>query len=135
VVVIVTLLCVNRIGTRGVILNPFYGFSKILSERNVHFLRGIVSNIILYVPYGMICFIFKNRVRKSNNLFIVVPSTFLFSFFIESLQYIFSVGYFEIEDIWCNVLGGLIGSSVIALLMLVTNQLKNIIKGEKYDIQ
>jgi glycopeptide antibiotics resistance protein len=83
----------------------------------------------------MICFIFKNRVRKSNNLFIVVPSTFLFSFFIESLQYIFSVGYFEIEDIWCNVLGGLIGSSVIALLMLVTNQLKNIIKGEKYDIQ
>lgn len=67
-------------------------------------------NIILFLPLGTLeaCVLVKcGYVRKCV---MVAVYSFLYSFIIECIQYITKRGYFELEDIEANVLGGILGS-------------------------
>ena len=46
---------------------------------------------------------------KKRGLIKVVLGSFLFSLIIESCQYIFKVGVFDVDDLLLNTIGGLIG--------------------------
>ena len=47
--------------------------------------------------------------EKKRGLIKVVLGSFLFSLIIESCQYIFKVGVFDVDDLLLNTIGGLIG--------------------------
>ena len=111
--VIATLLCDNRSGQRDIILDPFYGAKLIFLQHNVHFLRGMLSNIILFIPAGIffLCYFRINSLKQ------VVLYASLSSLIIEACQYVFSIGCFETEDIICNVVGAISGYMIMKCII------------------
>lgn len=110
-----TLLGDNRSGITGVIANPFYGFKKVIFEGNVHFLRGMLSNILFFVPCG----VFYRILDYKYNVFKGLLYSAVISLVLETLQYVFAVGYFETSDILCNTLGMMLGIGITELIMFL----------------
>lgn len=67
-------------------------------------------NIILFIPFGFFVAGIQRNKKSMRRLFMVINYSFLFSLFIEATQYLTNRGFFEIDDIEANILGGLIGS-------------------------
>ncbi len=81
----------------------------------------IILNIIMFIPLGFILPLFHKRFRKIYNN---VAAGFMLTLFIESVQLIAGLGVFDIDDIFNNSLGTLIGYGIIMALL-------TIIKSEK----
>ena len=63
---------------------------------------GLLANILLFIPLGFALFQ-NNRERWK----IIIP--FLISLTVETIQYYTRLGTFEVDDLICNTLGGLLG--------------------------
>ena len=64
--------------------------------------HGLIGNILLFTPLGL-CLS-----RKGGNLYkYLIP--FLISLTIEFAQYFTRLGTFEVDDLICNTIGGLLG--------------------------
>ena len=74
-----------------------------------------LMNILLFIPYGILVtgiHMGRNRVRR---FLLVVNYSFLASLLIECMQYITKRGYFEIDDLEANIVGGMAGSIFLSL--------------------
>ena len=69
------------------------------------FLRLFLGNIGWFVPFG---FLWPMLLKKKSFL-ITLASGFLFSFFIETMQFVFYKGVAELDDLILNTLGTAIG--------------------------
>ncbi len=93
------------------------------------FIRQIVLNIIMTVPFGFLLPLIK---KENINLLKVIFYTFLFSLMIEILQLIIISSYrsSDITDIITNVIGGIIGYIIYLifkpLIMKILNYIKKI---------
>ena len=58
------------------------------------------------MPFGFILPIISRRGKKWYNTFLL---SFLMSFGIETIQLIFKVGSFDVDDMFLNTLGGIAG--------------------------
>jgi glycopeptide antibiotics resistance protein len=67
-------------------------------------------NIILFIPFGVFITGIQMNIKSMRRIFMVINYSFLTSFLIECTQYITRTGYFELDDIEANIVGGLIGS-------------------------
>lgn len=67
---------------------------------------NLAGNVAVFIPFGMWLPILAAPARKGYHL---VFYTFLLSLMIESVQLLFRVGSFDVDDIFLNTLGGLIG--------------------------
>ena len=65
-----------------------------------------IGNVLFFIPYG---FLFPS---KHKNWKAVLIFTTLFSLSIELCQYVWALGWCEIDDVICNVLGAVIGFGV-----------------------
>lgn len=112
-----TLLCSNRIINSTSPLPPFYGLFQVLQNKNPHFIRGMLSNTVLFIPAGLIMLgIYKfGRIRS-------IAFVLIISISIEILQVCLSVGVFEIEDIVCNTIGGFIGVVIIEWISIIASK-------------
>ncbi|MFP9099576.1 VanZ family protein [Flavobacterium sp. RHBU_24] len=73
----------------------------------------VLGNIAAFLPFpAALCIIFGRRFSNKQILFIVLCSTFT----IECLQFIFSMGIFDIDDIFLNFLGGVAGIVIFDFL-------------------
>ncbi len=70
------------------------------------FLLNIVGNIVAFVPCG---YLLPRIVKHESRLIGTVLIGFLISFIIESAQYVFRVGSFDVDDLLLNTLGVLLG--------------------------
>lgn len=70
-----------------------------------------IENIIFFIPFSFFLLLgFYNLEGKKLELFKeIISISFKFSLFIELLQFIFTLGTFQLSDIVYNVLGGIIG--------------------------
>lgn len=68
--------------------------------------RNIILNYILFVPFGILL---PAGVKFFRKFYKVALAGFTFSLFIEITQKIFSLGYFEFDDLMDNTLGAVIG--------------------------
>lgn len=76
----------------------------------------LVMNVVLYIPLGLFlpcCFRLFERVRYT------VLTAFLCSLCIETIQGVFGIGCFEVDDILNNTLGALIGVLLYQLAVKV----------------
>jgi glycopeptide antibiotics resistance protein len=94
-------------------LVPFYSIGKYLKVSDfsslVEFVINILGNIIVFMPVGIfIPYLFHNKTWAYKINFILIIG-FLFSFGVESIQFIISVGVFDVDDLILNTLGALIG--------------------------
>lgn len=101
-----TIFSRSKIDELEVCLIPFYSFY--LAKENSELYRTMLMNIFLFVPLGLsLPNVFaghKNSVCRAVLLIIVL------SVVIELVQFLFQLGRAEIDDVLCNLLGGIIGA-------------------------
>ena len=74
---------------------------------------NVVGNIVWFFPLG---FLLPWEIRKARKLRNLAGMAFLLSLMAETLQYIFEVGIFDIDDIIWNTFGALLGFSIFHFL-------------------
>ena len=70
------------------------------------FLINIVGNMVAFMPFGFFLPIISRRSRKWYN---TVSFGLIFSLILETLQLIFKVGSFDVDDILLNTVGAGLG--------------------------
>ncbi len=92
------------------------------------FIRQIVLNVIMTIPFGFLFPLIKN---KNPKLFKTVFYTFLLSFSIEILQPLIDGGRSsDITDLITNVLGGIIGYIIYLIFKPLTIKVLDYIKNK-----
>lgn len=104
-------------------IKRFYRYRKLLGMKT--FLINIVGNVFCFVPFGFILPVISRRGKHWYNTFLL---SFLFSLGIETVQLIFKVGSFDVDDLFLNTLGGIIGY----LLMVLFAEMEKLKRGKKY---
>lgn len=85
-------------------------YSQILSDSEVR--ADIFKNIWLFIPLGTILY----RLYPKSCI-LIIP--IVFSFLIESVQYVTGIGFCELDDIISNSIGGWIGFKVGMLMKVI----------------
>ncbi|PGL72190.1 VanZ family protein [Bacillus sp. AFS055030] len=81
---------------------------------------NLVGNIVAFIPFGMFLILLsKNRGMSFGGVFV---GSFCFTLCIESLQVVFSLGVFDVDDLILNTFGGLLGYCAIKLCDTVYNK-------------
>ena len=70
------------------------------------FMINIVGNVAAFMPFGFILPVISRRSRRWYN---TVMFGFLFSLTLETLQLVFRVGSFDVDDMVLNTLGASLG--------------------------
>jgi glycopeptide antibiotics resistance protein len=73
------------------------------------------GNIFAFLPFGFLL----PLLRKNLNFYRITLYSFLFSLLIESAQFIFRVGAFDVDDMILNSLGGGIGYILLTILLRI----------------
>ena len=100
----------------GVMLRPFYSF-YLAREVNREYYRTMQMNVLLFFPLGL-TLPFALSARKHPVLKSLLIGALL-SMCIETMQYVFSLGWAEIDDVIMNTLGVLFGSAAFGLVWLL----------------
>ena len=87
-------------------------------------LRNSILNIILFIPFGFLVPIYSDKLKK---IYKVVPIGLALTLIIEIIQYVTNMGIFEIDDVFNNTLGVLIG---YCAFMIFNNLIKK--ENRKY---
>lgn len=96
--------------TRRINLIPFYHDNQV-SLKNI--LDEMISNIIIFIPLGAIIksILYDETLRKYIAIVISIP------LMIETMQYILSIGIFDITDLINNSMGIILGMLFYDFLM------------------
>lgn len=70
------------------------------------FAVNILGNILAFAPYGFFLPLLNKKYRK---LIYIIILSFIFSLSVELLQLYLRVGIFDVDDIFLNCIGGVIG--------------------------
>lgn len=100
------------------------GLPEAISHVKVNNFENIYQvylNTCMFVPLGFLLPYVFDRYRKNGRRKILVTS-FLASLAIENIQLVTRMGYYDIDDLFTNTLGGLIGYLLyIAFAYIITN--------------
>lgn len=105
IILIVTVFS-RKEGT-GLILIPFHSFIEAKTQPEIY--RSMLMNVFLFFPLGLTLPYALQGKWKHQVLFTILFA-FIFSVAIEYLQYHFSLGRAEVDDVLCNTLGCAIGT-------------------------
>ncbi len=94
-------------------------FRTILSQLNQLNIYNLAGNILIFIPFG---FLLKYIYNIKLIFFIFI--TFLYIFFIEIMQHIFLIGFFDIDDFILNLFGSLIGYFLAKIFLFKTKASK-----------
>ena len=86
---------------------------------------SLIANIILFIPLGFFLPLIFGLFRK---LWLVCSVGIILSLLIEIIQYVTKHGIFDIDDIFNNIIGTIIGYGLFSFCFLVSNTIKNIIR-------
>lgn len=119
IIIVLGAVFLNRTELYGdVNLHLFSSYKEAYNKMEISLFRNIVLNILLFVPLGFLLPIYSDKLKKS---YIVILIGFLFTLGIELIQYVTRIGIFEIDDIFNNTLGVIIGYSAF----IIYNSLRN----------
>lgn len=97
---------------------PFKAISQVLNVKNISYvIVNILGNILIFLPIG---FLIPLLWKKFKKWYITVLFGFIFSFFIETMQ-LFTIRGTDIDDLFLNTLGTVIGY----ILYIIINKLFN----------
>lgn len=95
-------------------IKRFYTYRELLGMKS--FLINTVGNVVCFMPFGFILPLISRRGGKWYNTFLL---SFLLSLGIETVQLVFKVGSFDVDDMFLNTMGGVIGYICVALFRYV----------------
>ena len=83
------------------------------------FLLNVIGNIAGFLPAGFFLPIVSRRSKKWYNTFLIC---FLFSLSVETVQLVFKVGSFDVDDIMLNVSGAVLGYILYQIVQTVRSR-------------
>ena len=87
------------------------------------FLINIVGNMVAFMPFGFFLPIISRRSRKWYN---TVSFGLIFSLILETLQLIFKVGSFDVDDMLLNTVGAGLGFLVYRTVQRTRDKMRRI---------
>lgn len=106
VVCYVTLVSRGHFGTRDANLHLFRAWREAWNSFSERSWLNILLNIAMFVPLGILLPLLKERQRK---WYVMLPAVFAVTFLIEIIQYVGHRGVFDVDDLFCNGLGAMVG--------------------------
>lgn len=91
-------------------IKRFYHHRDLLGMKA--FYLNIWGNVLCFIPFGFILPVISRRGKHWYNTFLL---SFLFSFWIETVQLLFKVGSFDVDDMFLNTTGGITGFILVSL--------------------
>lgn len=85
-------------------------------------IRNLGGNIALFIPVGILMAIFNSNLRW----IVILAMAIIFGAAMEILQILFRSGIFDIDDIFLNVLGFIVGYVLFILFIKLLNKLRMI---------
>lgn len=118
---VVRLTLLGRESGGGHYFVPFSSWAELIRGGNVEIIRSNLMNLLLFIPGGVLLIsALSGKGRNIKTVLVMTLLLFIFSFAIEALQYVYSMGRVETDDLIHNTLGGFIG----ALLGLMRLKIK-----------
>ena len=86
-------------------------------------IMNLAGNVAFFMPFG---FLLPSMSREKivNNFVSVTLLTMVFSMLIETAQLVLKVGAFDVDDIFLNTVGGLLGYIVLKIMKLFKQRRK-----------
>ena len=104
----------RKAGVYDVVLAPFSALREAKKEPERY--RSMLMNVFLFFPLGMACAnAFSDKMKMRRRVILVVATGFALSTAVEYIQYRFSLGMAETDDVICNTLGAFVGSLSVIL--------------------
>ncbi|GED59359.1 VanZ family protein [Brevibacillus formosus] len=88
---------------------------------------NLIGNVMLFVPLGLLLPLIFMSFQSVHRVFFL---TLLASLIIETLQLLFSLGSFDVDDLLLNVLGGLLGYGMFRVGATLIHRRRN---SSKFD--
>ncbi len=101
-------------------IGRFYGLRR---ENPISFFINIFGNVLAFMPFG---FFLPRLFEKCKSAFVTMGYSFLFSLTVEFIQLIFKVGCFDIDDLFLNTIGGLLGFLVAAVMGAIAKRSQHV---------
>lgn len=79
-----------------------------------HLFEQLFLNIGVFVPFGALLAMRFARLRR---VWAIGGISFAFSLGIETLQLLFQRGVFDVDDLFCNTLGGIFGGALVCVVV------------------
>lgn len=99
-------------------LVPFKEIGRFIRYREVLGAKAVIlnipGNILAFMPFGAFLPIFSKRCQK---VLATVFYSFELSLLVETLQLVFKVGSFDVDDLLLNTIGGMLGFFGYAIVM------------------
>ena len=117
----------SKEGYYGINLDLFSSYSVLFSGTGDSMIVTVLQNILMFVPIGYtLSVLFKNKHR------IIIPLSISIglSLLIEISQLILQCGFFELDDLFNNTLGGLIG----IILCLTISLIRRVIQSHRKEV-
>lgn len=113
----------------GLSLIPFETYQKAITI-DVEYYREAFMNVVFFVPLGFLYGCLDIEFFKKKRWLIILGSC-LFSIVIEVIQYVFKLGFAEIDDVIHNTLGATIGILLFIIFELLTKLIFKLVKQNK----
>ena len=79
----------------------------------VYFAINLLGNVVVFMPFGFLVPILG---RKKRKFWFTALASFELSLSVECIQLITKTGCFDVDDIFLNTIGGILGYLVYALM-------------------
>lgn len=99
---------------REVNLHLFRAWREALNNFTQHRWLNVMLNIAMFGPFGFLLPLLSKKCRK---WYLTIPAGFGYSLVIELLQLIFARGVFDVDDLFCNTLGGAMGYFAVMVIL------------------
>lgn len=84
----------------------FSHFSTLYDNEKFFIIREIIGNVLLFMPFSWALHIVLNKDFKKTA---ITGISILSVFMVESIQYFFHIGTFDVDDLILNISGALVG--------------------------
>ena len=120
-----TLVCRESGSRIGVELDLFHGLTGPESDFRWMMFAYVVLNCMLFVPFGFVLSLFSKVNEKSAGMQCVLVTlvSLATSLLIEIVQLITKRGYYEVQDLVVNTLGGVIGWGLFRIIYVIGKKL------------
>ena len=120
-----TLVCRESGSRIGIELDLFHGLTGPDNDFHWMMLAYVVLNCMLFIPYGFALSLFSviNERKTGVQCILILLSSLATSLFIETAQLITQRGYYEVQDLFFNTIGGVIGWILFRIIYLTGEKL------------
>ena len=111
-----TLSRLGGMGASGFSFHPFRAWREAWNNFSVTSWANVLLNIAMLIPFGILIPLLFQRCKKWNYMLLVSLGLVLY---IETMQYFTGRGIFDIDDIFGNTLGAMIGYFLLMFVLSI----------------